>query len=235
MEKRPFIRIFLSAIFGMMAVFFVSCSKNDKEPDTATVSDIDGNVYNIITIGTQDWMKENLKTTKFNDGTPIPMVVDNAAWEALITPSYAWYENNAATYKNTYGALYNWYAASNSKLCPVGWHVPGNDEWSTLSDFLGGAAVAGGKMKETGTIHWSNINTGATNESKFTGLGHGYRSGDGTYGNIGVYGIYWSSTGGPADYNARARALANNSEQLMGGSTSATDKIAGLAVRCVKN
>ena len=117
-----------------------------------TVTDIDGNVYHTVTIGTQTWMVENLKTTKYNDGTAIPLVTDSTAWLNLTTPGYCWYNNDAATYKNTYGALYNWFTVNTSKLAPSGWHVPTDAEWTTLITYLGGETVAGGQMKSTGTI-----------------------------------------------------------------------------------
>jgi len=106
-----------------------------------TISDVDGNTYNTVTIGTQTWIKENLKTTKYNDGTNIANVTDNTAWTSLSTPAYCWYNNDAATNKATYGALYNWYAVDagsngNKNVCPTGWHVTSNTEWSALFDYL---------------------------------------------------------------------------------------------------
>jgi len=116
-----------------------------------TVKDIDGNVYNTITIGTQVWMAENLKTTKFDDSTAIPLRLDNKDWKALFTPAYFCYDNDENANINTYGALYNWYAVSTNKLCPAGWHIPDDAEWTTLIKKLkGGERVAGGKLKETG-------------------------------------------------------------------------------------
>jgi uncharacterized protein (TIGR02145 family) len=151
---------------------------------TPPVTDGDGNVYNTVTIGTQIWMKGNLKTMKFNYGTSIPNVTDNTTWAGLTSAAYCWYNNDAATYKTTYGALYNWYAvdvASNDgkNVCPAGWHIPSDAEWTTLTDYLGGASVAGSKLKETGTTHWLSPNTGATNESGFTALPGGGHSRNG--------------------------------------------------------
>ncbi|MCX6320482.1 MAG: fibrobacter succinogenes major paralogous domain-containing protein [Bacteroidia bacterium] len=163
---------------------------------STTVTDIDGNGYNTVTIGTQVWMAENLKTIKYNDGTAIPLVTDGAAWAALSTPGYCWYNNDAATYKATYGALYNWFTVNTGKLCPTGWHVPSDTEWTTLTTYLGGTSVAGGKLKESGTAHWDSPNTGATNETGFTALPGGFRSysNPGGFGDIGKNGSYWSST-----------------------------------------
>ena len=160
-----------------------------------SVSDNDGNTYKTIQIGTQTWMAENLKTTKHNDGTAIPLVTDGTAWAALSTPGYCWYSNDAATYKATYGALYNWYAVNTGNLCFTGWHVPTDAEWTTLTNYLGGETIAGGKLKETGTSHWSSPNTGATNESGFTALPGGARSLiSGTFVDVGNYGGWRSST-----------------------------------------
>jgi uncharacterized protein (TIGR02145 family) len=159
------------------------------------VSDIDGNTYKTITIGTQTWMAENLRVGSYKDGTAIPLVTDNTAWGNLTTPGYCWYNNDEAIYKATYGALYNWYTVNTGTLCPTGWHVPTDDEWTTLTAYLGGESTAGGKLKETGTAHWISPNTGATNETGFTALPGGYRYSTGTYFNIGIYGTFWSSTG----------------------------------------
>jgi uncharacterized protein (TIGR02145 family) len=159
-----------------------------------TVTDADGNIYNTVTIGTQVWMKENLKTTKYNDGLSIPLVTDNLVWPYATTGAYSWYYNDEATYKATYGALYNWYTVKTGKLCPTGWHVPSDEDWTTLIDYLGGLVVAGNKLKETGTTHWLSLNTGATNETGFTALGGSFRNSDGTFGNIRFSGYWWSAT-----------------------------------------
>ena len=124
----------------------------------APVIDIEGNVYSVIQIGTQIWKAENLKTTKYNDNSDIPNVTDNNTWIALSTPGFCWYNNDASTYKNTYGALYNWYAVNTDKLCPSGWHVPSDDEFTTFTNFLGDINYAGGKIKEAVTVHWSSPN-----------------------------------------------------------------------------
>jgi uncharacterized protein (TIGR02145 family) len=153
-----------------------------------TVKDIDGNVYKTVTIGTQTWMAENLKTTKLNDGTPIPLVSVYDEWQALSTSGYSWYENNS-TSKNSYGALYNWYALNTGKLCPTGWHTPTDDEWTTLTNYYGVEEIAGGKLKEKGTTHWQEPNEGG-----FTALPGGHRGFNGGYGDQGDFGYWWSST-----------------------------------------
>jgi uncharacterized protein (TIGR02145 family) len=154
--------------------------------------DADGNVYHTITIGTQTWMVENLKTTKYNDGTTIPNITDGTAWSTLTTPAYCWYNNDFVN-KDTYGALYNWYTIKTGKLCPAGWHVPTNAEWDTLLTYLGGESIAGDKLKETGTIHWTSPNTAANNSSGFTALPAGCRTYTGLFKDIGGVSNWWSS------------------------------------------
>ena len=159
-----------------------------------TVIDVDGNVYQTVIIGTQEWLAENLKTTKFKNGTSIPLVTSNVEWSNLSTPAYCWYNNNQTTYGNTYGALYNWQTVATGNLCPTGWHVPTDAEWTKLTDYLGGLNVAGGKLKETGTAHWHEPNNGATNESGFTALPGGLRYDNGDFFSIEYGGNWWSST-----------------------------------------
>ena len=155
-------------------------------------TDGDGNNYPVVQIGTQIWMGENLKTTKFSDGTVIPNVTDDLEWSALKSPGYCWYNNNSAI-KNTYGGLYNWYTVTTGKLCPEGWSVPIDDEWTTLINSLGGKDVAGGKLKENGNAHWESPND-ATNESGFTALPGGYRNFDGAFNGLTGNGNWRSST-----------------------------------------
>ena len=156
------------------------------------VTDADGNIYHIVTIGTQTWMVENLRTTKFNDGTAIPNITDNKTWQGLNSPGVCSYDNTS-NYNmiNTYGLLYNWYSVNTAKLAPKGWHVPTDAEWKTLTEYLGGNSVAGGKLKEVGTTHWYSPNTGADNSSGFTALPGGYRDYDGTFSRVG-----YTATGG---------------------------------------
>jgi uncharacterized protein (TIGR02145 family) len=170
-----------------------------------SMTDQQGNTYATIVIGTQEWMAQNLRTTQYNDGTAITLVTDNAQWAAnwnngTTVPMMSWYDNDQATYTaNTFGALYNWYAVSpttngNRNVCPVGWHVPTDAEYTLLTDYLGGESVAGGKMKSTGTQYWQSPNTAATNESGFSGLPGGGRYSNGTFNLIGESGYWWSST-----------------------------------------
>ena len=160
-----------------------------------TLTDIDGNIYKTIQIGTQTWMAQNLKTTKYRNGDKIPNVTENASWAALATGAYCWYDNHISN-KATYGGLYNWYAVTDIRnIAPTGWHLPTDAEWTTLTTYLGGENVAGGKLKETGTTHWFFPNTGATNSSGFTALPEGYRYGyNSSFELVGYDGYWWSST-----------------------------------------
>jgi uncharacterized protein (TIGR02145 family) len=161
--------------------------------DNSPVSDYEGNAYATVQIGEQIWMAENLRSTKYNDGTEIPLVTDNTEWSNLSTPAYCWYNNNEATYKDPYGALYNWYTVNTGKLCPTGWHVSTDGEWTIMTEYLD-ENYAGGKLKETGTTHWNSPNTGATNETGFNALPGGDRATDGKFEFIGYYGNWWSAT-----------------------------------------
>jgi uncharacterized protein (TIGR02145 family) len=168
------------------------CSKDEKDPDP--VIDIEGNIYKTRKIGSQIWMAENLKATKFNDGVEITLTEDTHGWGSSSSPGYCWYFNDAGTFKDIYGALYNGYAVSQGNLCPAGWHIPAKQEWLTLREFLGDTAKAGGKMKETGTAHWLAPNKGADNSSGFNALPAGIRYLEGTFASESSYTSFWSFT-----------------------------------------
>ncbi len=212
-------------------IFFVIVICIYSKNSFSQVTDIDGNVYQTVTIGTQVWMKENLKTTKYSDGTAIPLITDNSSWAALTTPAYCWYNFDAATYKNTYGALYNWHAVNTGRLCPAGWHVPTDTEWTTLKDYLGGETIAGGKLKESGTSHWTTPNTDATNETGFTGLPGGYIAYSGVSGYLGSFGYWWTNTEKTAtDVWYQYLSFDNGGASKLSGS-----KNYGFSVKCVKD
>ena len=192
--------------------------------------DFDNNVYSTVTIGTQVWMGENLRTTMLNDGIPVDFAPDKTTWGNLTGPGYCWYDNNSAN-KTTYGALYNWSAVSTGKLCPAGWHVPTNDEWVILNDYLGGSSLAGGKLKESGTSHWTTPNTGAGNESGFTALPGGIRGSSGDFMNMRKSGYWWSSTAFSSS-DALRYSLDYQSSGLSGINDS---KKYGLSIRCIKD
>jgi uncharacterized protein (TIGR02145 family) len=212
-----------------------------------TISDVEGNVYHVVEIGSQVWMADNLKTTRYADGKPIPFINTNASWIALDIndKAYCWYDDNSSN-KDIYGALYTWGAAMNGAasstlspsrvqgVCPAGWHLPSYAEWSTLGTYLGGFNSAGGRMKETGTEHWF-FNNAAGNESGFTALPGGQR--EGTLGYLKNFrylnnkGFWWTSQE-VSDFQAAYFSLVNNSTSL---STSYSYKNYGYSVRCLRD
>ena len=181
-----------------------SCAISIKVEDAIgkpgpNITDSEGNSYKTITIGTQTWMAENLKVSKYSDGTTIPNIMDNTQWQNNTTGAWSYYNNDVAN-NVKYGKLYNWYAVSktsngNKNVCPTGWHVPADAEWTVLTDYLGGFKVAGGKMKEVGVTSWLIPNTDATNTSLFSALPGGIRYGEvALYAEVGRAGYWWSST-----------------------------------------
>jgi len=149
------------------------------------MEDIEGNVYNTVKIGTQEWMVENLKVTKYNDGLNIPLVEGNNKWKNIKTPAYCWYNNDIAN-KEKYGALYNWYAVDTKKLAPIGWHVPTDEEWNTLASIL--------------VDHANRINKVCLYKGDFSALPGGYRSNDGNFNYQSNNGYWWSATENGAAY-----------------------------------
>jgi uncharacterized protein (TIGR02145 family) len=199
------------------------------------ITDIDGNVYRIETIGTQTWMAENLKVSRYSDGTTIPNITDNTQWLDNTTGAWAYYNNDVAN-NAKYGKLYNWYAVSpttngTKNVCPTGWHVPTDTEWMVLTEYLSGLSVAGGKMKEVGTTSWNSPNTGATNTSLFTGLPGGSRYNAGGYDGIGAHGDWWSSAES-STYSAWSRELRAESGVAY---RNYINKSYGLSVRCLRD
>jgi uncharacterized protein (TIGR02145 family) len=194
------------------------------------VTDIDGNFYPSIIINGQEWMQKNLAVSKYRNGDPISTGLSNTTWQNTTSGAYAIYNNDAAN-NTIYGKLYNWYAVNDSRgLCPIGWHVPSDAEWTTLATNLGGSSVAGGKMKPT--TGWNSPNTGATNESGFTGFPGGARYISGPYNDVGYYGLWWSSA--ELDYNfswACDLSYFNSSVYL----ENVLDKRNGFSVRCVRD
>jgi uncharacterized protein (TIGR02145 family) len=225
-------------------VIATSCNKNDENDPrkNETLVDIDGNVYKTVTIGTQVWMAENLKVTKYRNGDPIPNVTDDIEWRTLKTGAYCNY-NNDTNIGNKYGKLYNWHAVNDSRrIAPIGWHVPSDKEWTTLSDYLGGENIAGGKLKEKGTKNWNTPNTGASNEVGFNALPGGMRTGgQGVIGNptgggnfiwINDYGLWYTSTE-YNDWQAIKRILQYDQSYI--SEEDAFIKESGYSVRCIKD
>jgi uncharacterized protein (TIGR02145 family) len=201
---------------------------------TTLFEDYDGNTCETITIGEQVWMAENLKVTRYRDGTKITNVTDPTAWSSLTTGAHCSY-NSILVNEKTYKYLYNWYAVNNSKyIAPTGWHVPTQAEWTTLINYLGGASVAGDILKETGNTHWTGTYTGATNTSTFTALPGGCVGiENGVYGfyGIGTNGYWWSATAVDSN-NAYSWSLSNNSAEAV---TTSSAKQSGFSIRLVKD
>jgi uncharacterized protein (TIGR02145 family) len=220
-------------IFGLIlfVIVIISCKKNGDKTDY-DVYDSDGNGYHTVVIGAQTWMLENLKTTRYNDNTEIPLVTENTAWSNLSTPAYCWPDNNPPASEVFLGALYNWYTIEAQKLCPAGWHVPTRADYLALEEYLGGEAVAGGKMKEAGTAHWKDPNTGATNESGFTALPGAARNEDGTFFPVNGYSsVFWTAS----TYSESAYYLGIGYLSAYITTDVAINKKAGHLIRCIKN
>jgi uncharacterized protein (TIGR02145 family) len=227
-------------------IFLVLTISSYSQTPGNGVTDIDGNIYNSVIIGAQEWQKENLNVSKYTDGTIIPQVTDQTAWWNLTTGAWCYYNNTTAN-GSTYGKLYNWYAVAGiydgaslinptlrKQLAPTGWHVASDTEWTSLSNFLGGISIAGGKMKEIGTTYWISPNTGATNESNFRGLGAGagppFTNSNGQD-NLRQATYFWSSTESSSGTSWIRILLYSNSNLVV------TDwnKKSGFSVRCLKN
>jgi uncharacterized protein (TIGR02145 family) len=199
------------------------------------ISDVEGNSYKTVYIGTQQWMAENLKVSRYNDGTSIPYVMHHVHWQ---NGAEAWvYYNNDSTNNDKFGKLYNWYAVSsttngNKNVCPTGWHVPTDNEWRVLTDYMGGESVAGGKLKEVDTSIWNSPNTDATNSSLFSALPGGNRDYNGTFNAIGISGGWWSTSEYTESHIGWSLGLINNNGNA---STSIANKLFGLSVRCLKD
>lgn len=196
-----------------------------------TIKDIDGNVYRIIKIGNQWWMAENLKVEHYRNGNAIPDITDQSSWSSLTSGAYCSYNNDPEN-TMTYGRLYNRYAVDDTiGLAPEGWHVSSDKDWLTLELFLGDVESAGGKLKETGTLHWHGPNTAATNSFKFSALPGGYREGkDGLYKDSGTSADFWCSTEHNSD-SSWVRVLKHDTGELIRLNKNRAN---GLSVRCVR-
>ena len=186
---------------------------------------------NSVSICCQSWMTKNLDVSTYRNGDAIPKVTSNAAWTALTTGAYCYFNNDSATYAATYGKIYNWYAVNDARgLAPEGWHIPTAFEWTTLSECLGGPTVAGGPLKEAGTVHWASPNTGATNLSGYIGLPGGQRV-SGVFINLGLSNLWWSST----EYSATESwflGLGNTTASVV---IDQIIKTSGVYVRCIRD
>jgi uncharacterized protein (TIGR02145 family) len=225
---------------GRFVTIRIECS-----PKSSSLTDIDGNTYKTVVIGDQLWMAENLRTTRFTDGTPISNVTGSVDWTNTVNlnseAAFSWYNNDISN-KQLYGALYNTHAVSmginndyTSQLCPAGWHIPTSADWYKLVLTLDPGAeqganpmseTAGGKLKEAGLAHWASPNTGATNETGFTALPGGFRDEDGTFKGMGQSAYFWGDRGNSARYLGYDHTYVMFKE---------TNNAFGYSVRCVKD
>jgi uncharacterized protein (TIGR02145 family) len=234
---------FTIALILFLVVGLASCSNEENKTQNEvasrptvpildwTVTDVDGNIYKIVTIGNQKWTKANLNVSRYRNGDPIPQVTDPTQWANLTTGAWCYYNNDSAN-GPIYGKLYNWYAVNDSRgLAPVGWHVPSDTEWTILTTFLGGESVAGGKMKEMGIANWLSPNTSATNSSGFKGLPGGLRYYNGSFDYVRNVGLWWSSSERDIDY-IWYRYLSNNfaSVERLGSLNKN-----GISIRCLRD
>jgi uncharacterized protein (TIGR02145 family) len=245
MKKKHSFWVFPLVMMGILLSIASGCKKDDNDN---TVTDADGNVYHTITIGAQTWMLENLRTTKYNDGTKIENVTVVSAWAALTSAAFSWYDNDSVSFAGTYGAMYNFYAVSTGKLAPKGWHVATDDEWTILENYLIGngynydgtttdnkiaKALASSTGWQTSTTVGAPGNTDYTayrNKSGFTALPGGFRNESGYFGNPGMDGNWWSSTAG--GNGAYYRFLSYNRIDMYRNSTGEKN---GYSVRCIKD
>jgi uncharacterized protein (TIGR02145 family) len=209
---------------GTLPVYSNYTSEIDITTVAVNITDADGNIYTEVVIGSQTWLKENLKTTKYRDGSSIENP-SNANWNANTAGGYKWYSDDAATYKEPYGALYNYPAATNAKgIAPVGYHIPTLAEWNTLMAELGGTTVAGGHLKEDGTTHWTSDN--ADNSSGFTAVGSGFiNETTGASSSIKGFAMVWCSDG--------TMKYIQHSDTVLSEAVPNTKR--GITIRCIKD
>ncbi len=206
---------------------------------SGSVKDVDGNTYLTVQIGTQTWMRENLRTTRYRNGDPILEVLLDSDWADNDMGAWCWYDHDPEK-EIPYGKLYNWYAMNDEReLCPTGWHVPTYEEWTTMLDHLGGASVAGGKMKKTGTVeagtgYWLDPNAGATNESGFAAVAAGYRFEAGAFADWNSQSYFWSSSVDDDD-NLLYLFLSHSNDNMSASAAGENRKALGFSVRCVKD
>ena len=249
MKKRTNFYMFLYFVMGLL-IAATSCDKKESENPQpppppivggGTVTDIDGNIYNIVTIGNQTWMAENLRTTRLNDSTPIDLVPDSKQWGAWASPAYCFYDNDEAKYKDPYGALYNWRAVDTKKLCPEGWHIPTAQEFDTLISFCGGKAIAGCKLREEGSAHWASSSQ-CPPPSSFAARAGGSRNYEisnnqfiGTYSDMRLHGAFWTADAHypqPSQASAKLLFLFAFSQEA---NIVSWRWMVGLSCRCIKD
>lgn len=240
---------YLFVRWGLILVITLGCSKEDTinpyngrttsifnlDKTYGILTDREGNVYKTITIGTQTWMAENLRTTRFLNGDLIPEITDSTDWENTNGASYCNYGNtNDPDTIATYGRIYNWYTVNDGrKIAPEGWHIPALDEWKVLENYLGGDSLAGEKLKEFGNDHWVRGNVNATNESGFTAVPGGYRAGNGLFHQMGEFAYWWTATESKDYINSAWHQHVYTFGGEVGGCE--CPKKMGNSIRCVKD
>jgi uncharacterized protein (TIGR02145 family) len=203
----------------------------EKHKDSGLPVDGDGNIYDTVIIGTQTWLAENLKTTKYNNGVSIPLVTDNTQWISKTSAAFCWYGNNESL-KDDYGALYNWWAVNVSYLCPAGYHVPSREEWNTLISYVGGLASA--KLKDRDIRFWLNYDDCETNDFAFKARPGGCRSFiDGYFGGIRKGGEWWSST--KSVYDGWIKGISIQDDNCEIDKDLSIKLNDGASIRCIKN
>jgi uncharacterized protein (TIGR02145 family) len=214
---------------GITAHSCGTANVHNSEISYGTMTDQEGNVYRTVVIGNQEWMAENLKTSIYRNGQTIATNLTDLEWQNLITGAWSSY-NDDSQFDCPYGKLYNWYAVADPRnVCPTGWHVPTDVEWSVLTDYLGGSVFSGGKMKSTSS--WNAPNSEATNESGFSCLPAGLRTFDGTFSSMGVNGFLWSSN----EYDTNSAWLRDLSYENGYANRNFSAKRHGFSVRCLRD
>ena len=233
----------VAALLAVIILFITSCTTVNEPVMGDNVTDLDGNVYHTVIIGTQTWMVENLKTTHYNDTTSISLVEDSAEWVNRITPAYCWYNNDSTSYKEKYGALYNWYSIDSGKLAPKGWHIPTEADWTTLENYVSRYySLSAGSIAKilAATTHWKSSLGSSTvgydfaknNSSGFSALPGGRRINNAyLFSKVDSIGTWWSSTS-KTDSTALTLTLHYNQSTVERNNYK---KKSGLSIRCIKD
>jgi uncharacterized protein (TIGR02145 family) len=231
MKTKKLSKLVFLVLAGICFFLMTNCTKENDEtpapgPVPATINDIDGNIYHTLAIGTQVWLVENLKVTRYRNGDQIALVTGNPEWLDQSSGAFCWY-NNDPSYTPVYGALYNWYAVTDSRgIAPAGWHIPTHEEWNTLTDYLGDN-LTGGKMKDT--LNWMPPNLNTTNSSGFTALPGGYRASNADFQRMGTLAFFWT-TPEKDKKNAMLRGLSSHYDGVLLYSSNISE---GYSVRCI--
>jgi uncharacterized protein (TIGR02145 family) len=230
LTMRKIIRYFVFSSF--ILTLLSGCKKDDPVIEYGSITDIEGNIYKTISIGTQTWMAENLRTIHYSNGDPVQNISDDLQWTEQTTGAFCWYNNDESLFKDTYGALYNYYTVTDyRKICPSGWRIPTKADCEKLGSFLGGDKIAGEKLKEAGTALWYSPNEECANDkSGFSARGGGSRNAGGAFEYIRQLAVFWTSSSARST-DAYFYFLVF---ETSGFYTSPADKKYGCSVRCIK-